>query len=38
MLSIKKSIPAAAILLTLASSIYAQKAGDNIVGVGCAPT
>ena len=36
MLLIKKSIPAAAILLTLASSIYAQKAGDNIVGVGIA--
>ncbi len=33
---IKKSIPAAAILLALASSIYAQKAGDNVLGVGIA--
>lgn len=36
MLFIKTSIPAAAILMTLASSSYAQKAGDNVLGVGIA--
>ena len=33
---IKRSIPAAVIVMTLASSVHAQKAGDNIVGVGIA--